>query len=234
MTKPIVLALIPARLGSKGVKSKNVKPLAGGPSCVERAIACAKASGVCDRILVSTDDPEAERQALAAGVEVHQRSAWAATDEASINDVIEDVLDGGVGAGVEVLVLLQPSSPLRQPFVIQQALVLLQRPLASGVVSVQPLRGEETMPCRMLMCTARGNHLFPVGGEWNVRRQNALRGWYRDGQIYAFWLETWHLYENIYGDHVWPLSCPAEDALSIDTEADWQEAERRIREQGKA
>jgi N-acylneuraminate cytidylyltransferase len=183
---------------------------------------------VCDRILLSTDDPEAVRQAEAAGVEVHHRSAEAASDTATINDVISNLMCDHALDGVDIVVLLQPTSPLRHPSVIDRAVLLLQELRASAVVSVQPLDGHEPHLSRILRQT--GPYLHPVGYGWDIRRQDASLGHYRDGQVYAFWVDTWRLYRHIYGEHVRPLICAAADALSIDTEADWQEAERRIRE----
>ena len=105
------LGLIPARGGSKGVPRKNIRPLAGHP-LIAWTIRAALNAHKLDRVVVSTEDREIAAIAEAYGAEVLLRPPHLATDEALSRDVIAHAL---TGLGAEHSVLLQPTSPLRSP-----------------------------------------------------------------------------------------------------------------------
>jgi CMP-N-acetylneuraminic acid synthetase len=137
-----VLAIIPARGGSKGVPRKNLRTV-GGVSLLERAIASVKAAGVADTVLVSTEDPEIKEVALAAGADVpFDRPADLADDTAATVDVVRHVLDGlhELGrASPEILVLAEPTLPFRSPASVRAAVERCARGDVASVVSVCPL-----------------------------------------------------------------------------------------------
>lgn len=114
-----VLAIIPARGGSKGVKQKNLRMLGGIPLIGHTANAALK-SGIYSRIVVSTDDPAITRWAELNGFEVHRRSAHAASDSATIADVANEVVRDLDWRGTTVSVL-QPTSPFRSSRSIKEA-----------------------------------------------------------------------------------------------------------------
>ena len=106
-----VLALIPARGGSKGIPRKNIRLVQGRPLLAFTAEA-ALASRYVDRVVVSTDDEEIAQAARAAGCDVpFMRPAELASDTAGSVDVAEHAL--AQLPGYDVLVLLQPTSPMR-------------------------------------------------------------------------------------------------------------------------
>tara|TARA_B100001093_G_scaffold462371_1_gene477542 strand:+ start:919 stop:1617 length:699 start_codon:yes stop_codon:yes gene_type:complete len=106
-----ILAVIPARGGSKGIKNKNITELAGRP-LLQWTIEAAKKSKYIDRFVLSSDDPQIQMVAESLGCEVpFTRAAHLATDEASTIDVLFDVLERV--AGFDVVILLQPTSPFR-------------------------------------------------------------------------------------------------------------------------
>lgn len=108
-----VLALIPARGGSKGLPRKNVLDIGGRPM-IAWSVEAAAASRHVDRIVVSTDDPEIMSAAVAAGAEApFTRPAALSNDTASTMAVVEHALDA-LGFDTGWLVLLQPTSPLRR------------------------------------------------------------------------------------------------------------------------
>ena len=112
-----VLAVIPARGGSKGVPGKNVAPVAGVPLVV-RAISAAHASGRVDRVAVSTDDDRIASVAAAAGALVITRPDELAGDQASSETALLHALDtfeAQTGQIVEVLLMLQCTSPFITP-----------------------------------------------------------------------------------------------------------------------
>lgn len=105
------LGLIPARGGSKGVPRKNVRPLAGKP-LIAWTIEAALASGVIDRVVVSTDDEEIASVGAAWGAEIpFMRPPRLAGDETPSIDVVRHALE--LLPDFDTLVLLQPTSPLR-------------------------------------------------------------------------------------------------------------------------
>jgi len=130
----VLLALIPARGGSKGISRKNARPFRGKPLVVW-AVEAALASGVCDRIVVSTDDDEIELLARAAGAEVVRRPPEVAADEVSTAEVARHALDALRERPDHVLVL-EPTSPARSPEHVREAAALLMRDQAESIASV--------------------------------------------------------------------------------------------------
>ena len=134
-----VLGLIPARGGSKGIPRKNIVPLAGRPLL---AWTCSAALGAraLDRVVLSTDDEEIAAVGRACGVEApFRRPAELASDTASSADVAVHALawlEAHEGWRADVLVLLQPTSPLRTARHVDEAVAVLEASRADTVVSV--------------------------------------------------------------------------------------------------
>lgn len=121
-----VVAVIPARGGSKGVPRKNVRRVGGVP-LVARAIAAARATASIERVFVSTDDQEIAAVAQEWGAHVIARPAELADDEASSESVLLHALDALEDQGIipEVLVFLQATSPFIDPRDIDVAIDLV-------------------------------------------------------------------------------------------------------------
>jgi CMP-N-acetylneuraminic acid synthetase len=126
-----VVALVPARGGSKGIPRKNLAPLLGRP-LLAWTIDAARAAETVTRVVVSTDDEEIA--AAADGTEILRRPSELATDETPMLDVIRHALHEL--APLDVLVLLQPTSPLRRAEHVDGAVRLLLETGADSVVSV--------------------------------------------------------------------------------------------------
>ncbi|HCC23170.1 TPA: hypothetical protein DF272_03255 [Candidatus Falkowbacteria bacterium] len=109
-----ILAIIPARGGSKRLPGKNIKDLVGKPM-ISYTIETAKHCSYIDRVVVSTDYEEISAVAKNSGAEVIMRPAELATDTASTNDAINHVLQtlSEQSYEPEHIVILQPTSPLR-------------------------------------------------------------------------------------------------------------------------
>jgi YrbI family 3-deoxy-D-manno-octulosonate 8-phosphate phosphatase len=107
-----VVAIIPARGGSKGVPRKNLRRVGGVP-LIGRAVSAAREAARIDRVVVSTDDPEIAAIAREWGAEVVERPAELAGDEASSESALLHALDALSARGVEtdILVFLQATSP---------------------------------------------------------------------------------------------------------------------------
>lgn len=112
-----VLAIIPARGGSKGIPGKNIVPVGGVP-LVARAVASALATPAVDRVIVSTDDTAIAHCATTAGAEVMVRADELSGDTASSESALLDVLDRIETSGEElpeIVVFLQATSPFIDP-----------------------------------------------------------------------------------------------------------------------
>jgi YrbI family 3-deoxy-D-manno-octulosonate 8-phosphate phosphatase len=109
---PRVLAIIPARGGSKGVPGKNLRRV-GGRSLVERAVDACRAARLVEEVYVSTDDPEIAACAEVAGAKVIMRPAELCTDTASSESALLHAIDQliMVGEEPEVIVFVQCTSP---------------------------------------------------------------------------------------------------------------------------
>jgi CMP-N-acetylneuraminic acid synthetase len=103
-----VVAVIPARGGSKGIPGKNLRAVGGVPLVV-RAITAARSCGLIDRVVVSTDDAAIADASLAAAAEVVNRPAHLSGDRASSESAVLHALDQLAPA--DVVVFLQPTSP---------------------------------------------------------------------------------------------------------------------------
>ncbi|MED1745802.1 acylneuraminate cytidylyltransferase family protein [Brevibacillus borstelensis] len=114
IVKSKIMAIIPARGGSKGVYRKNIRHIAGKP-LISYTIDAALACPLIDQCIVSTEDEEIKRISLEAGVKVINRPLELATDTALSEDVVRHVLENCMAKGdlPKYFVLLQPTSPMR-------------------------------------------------------------------------------------------------------------------------
>jgi CMP-N,N'-diacetyllegionaminic acid synthase len=121
-----VLAIIPARGGSKSVRLKNLHPLGGKP-LLAWAIKAAQAVPEIDRILVSTDHDGIAAEARHRGAEVIDRPAELASDTALVADVLRHHLGllRGQGEEARYLLLLEPTAPFRLPRDLRACLLLM-------------------------------------------------------------------------------------------------------------
>ncbi len=236
-----VLAIIPARIGSKGIPNKNFRLLAG-VSPVERAWLVAH-EAQCSTVVTSSDLPERawaqawQRPVEAAYVanhhlrQVHWLYAPAPlhTDDCPMIDVIQDVLQRVPGPPEQIIVLLQPTQPLRQPKHVTHAIQLLQDTTADSVVSVVDVGMATELLTRDNdgLLNLLDSH-FPDELEFPAVRQGAARAYRRDGTVYAFRRRTVVVHGNIYGSVSHGLIIPSEETVSLDTPDDWLDAERRL------
>lgn len=110
-----VLAVIPARGGSKGIARKNLREI-GGISLLGRAVRAAVGSGAVDHVLVSTEDREVAAEARRHAAAVRDRPLELAGDAAAVVDVVLDALEQverAWGRAVRTVVLVEPTSPFR-------------------------------------------------------------------------------------------------------------------------
>lgn len=220
-----ILALVPARGGSKRLPGKNIRVLGGKP-LIAWTIEAARACPGIDAVVVSTDDPAIAEAARQAGAVIPGlRPSQLATDEASSVDVALHVLDewershGPVGG----LLLLQPTSPFRSAATIARALSAFEAGGGLPVVSVSPA------PCHPAWCfRIDGGRLQPFlpREAMAVRSQDLEPAYALNGAIYVVSPQILRREKTFLPREVQPLLMedPAE-ALDIDTAWDWQMAE---------
>lgn len=177
-----VLGVIPARAGSRGIPGKNIASVAGRP-LIAWTCDAARASRRLTSIVVTTDDDGVAAAARAAGVtDIAMRPPQLATDQAMIRDVLIELLDARAAAGTpapDAVVLLQPTSPLREARHIDAAIDLLERTGADTVVSVVAVPHQFTPGSLMRLVDGR---LSPLAdGEVVTRRQDKPEAYARNG-----------------------------------------------------
>ncbi|WP_439694145.1 cytidylyltransferase domain-containing protein [Curtobacterium sp. SP.BCo] len=134
-----VVAVVPARAGSKGIAGKNLRPVAGR-SLVRRAVEAARGASSIDAVVVSTDGDAIAVEAELAGARVVRRPADLAGDEASSESAVLHVLDtlAATGEEPEVVVFLQATSPFIDPADLDTAVARVRDGLADSVFSATP------------------------------------------------------------------------------------------------
>lgn len=227
-----VLYLIPARGGSKGVPDKNIRSLGGMP-LIEHSIRTALLVAPDARdVVVSTDSEKIARASLAAGARVpFMRPAELATDTASSRDVILHALDTlsgeNGGEGYDTVVLLQPTSPFRNPRDIEKALSLFTRETPDMVVSVKPAA---TNPYYNAFETREdGSLAISKGDGLFTRRQDAPKVWEFDGSIYVIDAAALRRHPSLARmPRILPVENTAPYNIDIDTELDFLLAEKSL------
>lgn len=223
---PSILAVIPARGGSKRVPRKNLRLLAGQPLIVH-AFAAARRCARLSRLVVSTDDAEIAALAKANGIEVpFMRPAALATDEATAVDVAMHALENvrsEDGSRYDILVWLQPTCPLRQPEDIDGTIDKLIFSGADSVFTVCPadscnpaywyvVDGDRPRP---LMTPEAKESLGKTPGDLLLR----------NGAVYAVRTPVFLARKSFYGNDTRVYRMPAERSVNIDTELDFQLAD---------
>jgi CMP-N,N'-diacetyllegionaminic acid synthase len=232
-----VLGVITARGGSKGIPGKNLKLLGGRP-LLDYTIEAANDTPL-DRLILSTEDQRIADVARSLGCEVpFMRPAELARDETAHLPVIQHAaawLLEHEGYRPDVVLTLQPTSPLRSAADIAAALRMLELSGADSVVSVSEVPAH-THPMRMLRVDDKGHAvLFATGQPVRMRinrRQDLPQVWVMNGAVYACRTDVLFAAEpSLYGDRVVAYPMPAERSISIDTPEDWAEAERALERQ---
>jgi CMP-N,N'-diacetyllegionaminic acid synthase len=224
-----VLALVPARGGSKGIPGKNIRTLAGR-TLLEYVARAASESGLVDRMVLSTDDEAIASEGRRVGLEVpFLRPRDLAADDTPMFPVIDHAVTAleQQGWSPGIVVLLQPTSPLRRAAHIREAIEQLRASPADSVVTVVELPRHLSPDYVMKIEDGWLQPFLPEAASI-TRRQDARPAFVRDGTVYAFWRRTLAETRSIYGRTCRPLVLPARESLTLDTLDDWHEAERRL------
>lgn len=220
-----VTALIPARGGSKRLPRKNVKPLSGKP-LIAWTIEAAKSSKYIDSVVVSTDDLEIKDISEQFGASVpFLRPEILSNDTASSFDVIQHAIQFlKIEGENNLIVLLQPTSPLRTVEELDDALEFFIRKKAKGIVSISECE-HSPLWANVLPKDASMAHFIRT--EVLGKRSQDLEKFYRlNGSIYIY--QTQELIKNnqfFYHESVYGFETPLRNSVDIDTELDFLIAE---------
>lgn len=220
-----ILALIPARGGSKGLPGKNIRPLHGKPLVawsIEAALEC----GCIDTLTVSTDSPEITEVAKSFGAEVpFLRPEELATDTAKTVDVVLHALDWYAARDrtFDVFILLQPTSPLRTAADILRGLELFVIRQARAVISV----------CRCEHHPFWTNSLPEDGAMANFlpkdilnKPRQSLPPYYRlNGALYIADVQWFYSAQSFFGTRTYALVMDRKNSVDIDEMLDFNLAE---------
>ncbi len=239
VTKPEVLAVIPARGGSKGVPHKNIRLLAGYP-LIAYSIAAAKQSESVTRIIVSTDDDEISEVAREWGAEVpFLRPAELARDETLDFPVFEHALIWLAEKEnyiPDVVLQLRPTSPLRPFNLVDQAVaLLLDHPEADSVRGIVPA-GQN--PHKMWRVDAHNHTMTPllsvpgIAEPYNSPRQKLPPVFWQTGHIDAIRPSVILNKKSMSGDVILGLDIDPRYAVDIDSWMDFGKAEWLIHNAG--
>lgn len=228
-----VLALIPARGGSKSIPRKNILNLAGHP-LIAYSIAAGKAASTVTRVVVSTDDEEIAEISRQHGAEVpFIRPSEHSMDSTPDLPVFEHALRWLMeheGYKPDIVVQLRPTSPLRRVVHIDQAVHrLIERPDADAVRTVCiPFQN----PFKMWKIKPQG-HMEPLletayKEPYNMPRQALPDVYWQTGYVDAVWTDTILEKGSMTGNLILPLVINPEEWVDIDSPDDWTRAERLI------
>lgn len=219
-----VLAIIPARGGSKRVHKKNIAPLLGKP-LIYYSIQNAKKSKYITRFVVSTEDEEITKVSSSFGAEVMIRPENLAQDTTKTEAVLAHVLQElkKKGESFDFVVLLQPTTPFRTTENIDKAIELFIKEKADSVVSVMQVPGRFNP--NKIMIVKEGmlkDYIQKPNEERITRDQEAMKKlivYTRNGQIYitkASLVEK----ENLYGEKCVPFIMEEKFQVNVDEPVD--------------
>lgn len=235
-----ILGIIPARGGSKSVPRKNIKELGGRP-LIGWTIDAAKASGVFDRIILTTDDEEIAEAGKRLHIEVpFLRPKELAEDSTPTLPVLQHAvswLEEREKYAPEAVMLLQPVAPFRQARHIQEAVELFEKSGVDSVVSVVEIPGHFSPYWAVVEDGGGLAKLFTGDKIYKriLRRQDFPKKTYaHNGAIYLFRTEFLFHPEtpNLYGEKVRIYPMEEKYSVNIDSHEDWELAEMMSRKLG--
>lgn len=224
-----ILAIIPARGGSKRLPRKNVLPLGGKP-LIQWTIEAALSSSYIDDVFVSTDCSEIAKTAENCGLKIpYLRSALLSNDTASSVDVVLDVIKyyHSKNVNYDLVMVLQPTSPLRTLQDIDSAIEMLESKSATGVISVTEC-DHSPLWCN----TLPEDNSFDgfISKELSTKRSQDLPTYYRlNGAIYLTECSHVKKHKTLFPKkNVYAFVMDKKHSIDIDDEMDFKIAETLI------
>ncbi|HET7011655.1 MAG TPA: acylneuraminate cytidylyltransferase family protein [Anaerolineales bacterium] len=230
-----VLAIIPARGGSKSVPRKNVRLLAGHP-LIAYSVAAGLASARVGRVILSTDDEEIAEVGRSYGADVpFLRPRHLAEDDTPDLPVVEHALEWlatNESYHPDLVVQLRPTSPLRPADLVDRGIVVvLEHADADSARAVIP-SGQN--PFKMWR-PADDGRIVPLLTDglheaYNMPRQSLPRTYWQTGHLDVIRTETILRNHSLTGDRVYPILVDPDHAVDIDSPRDFERAEALLRE----
>lgn len=211
-----LLAVIPARSGSKGIPDKNIKEINNKPLMAYTIEACKK-SQLFDEIIVSTDSTQYADMAIRYGASVpFFRSLKLASDTASSNEVILEVLNQyhNLGKDFTHFMLLQPTSPLRNERHIIESVQILLEKKADALVSVSKVEH----PSFLQVFLEANGRIRTDCLQIRKRRQDSVMEYQINGAIYLASTEFFMKTKDFYGENTYAYLMKEEESIDIDNE----------------
>lgn len=223
-----ILAIIPARGGSKGVPRKNVR-LLGNKPLIEYSIDAAIESNVFEKIVVSTDDEEIAIAAEIAGCKPpFIRPTELAQDDSTSISVVLHAINFFEQQNIffDAVCLLQPTSPFREKGFINKAINVFKETNSDSLISVLPVPHEYNP--HWVFEELNGTLKISTGDETIIpRRQELPKAYHRDGSLYITKTETLKK-ESFFGKKISYIESNKEFYVNIDTFKDWEMAEKLL------
>lgn len=230
-----VLAIIPARGGSKGIPRKNIFPLCGKPVLQYTAEAAHSATTLA-RVILSTDDKEIAEVGRKCGLDVpFTRPAELARDDTPSLAVIQHAVAfvEDCGETYDAICLLQPTTPLRRPEHIDACVRLLFESQVDSVVTVLPVP-DKYNPCWVYFQEPDGTlHLSTGGRDPIPRRQELPVALRREGSVYVTRRDVVMEHNSLYGERVVGYQIDPDESVDLDSMDDLKRAEQLLRARGK-
>ena len=225
--KTKIIAIIPARGGSKGIPRKNIRVLAGKP-LIAYSIEAALKSKYIGKTIVSTEDKEIAEKSREYGAEVIERPRELANDTAPTEPVLEHVVEWlkeHEGYTPDIVILLQPTSPFRTSEHIDEALDIFLNNDYDSLLSV--------CPSHAFIWKVREDGAYPINCDFKSRprRQDKELEYKENGALYIMKYETLISNHNRLGGKIRLYIMPEESSIEIDTEFDFWLCEQIINRQ---
>ncbi len=227
-----ILAVVPARGGSKSVPRKNIAKIAGKPLIAYTVQEALKVSAITD-LVVSTDDDEIGAVARSLGAQVpFMRPVELATDNAQSAPVLKHCLlhmETLHGALYDAVLMLQPTTPLRRAEHIERAVQMMHDSDCESVVSVVSVEGNHPFRMKRLIGDRLINYIEQ--GFEDMRPRQLLPSVYiRNGAIYLSRRDVVAKHNRIVGGHCFGFEMSHEDSINIDDRLDFKLAELLLQE----
>ncbi|TLD41229.1 MAG: N-Acetylneuraminate cytidylyltransferase [Candidatus Jettenia ecosi] len=222
-----MIAIVPARGGSKGLPGKNIKELLGKPM-IASAIEEGLRSRYLSEVIVSTDDKEIAEVAVRYGAKCpFMRPVELATDKSLAMDTYTytiERLNKEFGYNIREFVVLQPTSPLRIAEDIDNTIEIFKTHDADSAVSFT----KEHHPISWHKFLDENNKITPLFEEKVQNRQEIRPTYYPNGAVYVFKLSVVKS-GRYYTENSYAYVMPADRSVDVDTIDDFEYAEFLLR-----
>jgi N-acylneuraminate cytidylyltransferase len=239
---PSIVALIPARGGSKRIPGKNIKPLGGKP-LIQWTIEAAKESGIFNAIVVSSDDEEALEIGWQQGVLAYHRNPDFARDDSPDILWVKDTLFklGVQDIRPDAFAILRPTSPFRTADTIRRAHMAFQQYACSSIRAVEPAKQHpgKMWQVRYNSMSPLIGHVWPAAADevglhhgrapWHSQPTQSLpQVFIQNASLELAWTWCVTVFDSISGPKVAPFFTEGWEGFDINTPEDWDRAERHV------